>query len=440
MKKITIALCSLFFLPAMAQDHFGPLSTSKRVGILNGNMNPSEFANLGSRIEIQLFGLSVNASNNKIGFSDLDGDNFEDLLFRGNEGVDFGADLDLALPGVAFKVAGFGFGISSTAHVRASVNDIDPVLGRALTSDTFNLGTAQILNYDGNQRMNGTAWGEIGLSVARKVWENENHRFNAGVTFKLLFPGSYGNVGLSNLSGELNAAPNGDIILENPSGNLNIAYSGSLAENFEETENYTKSLFGGLNGFAGDIGVDYQWKSGTSYKLKVGASIKNMGSMTFKDTNNSNTNYALTGADINLEAFSDIEGIEDIEQELIADGAIAVTPGEQDFKVKLPTVFNLYADLKVVSKLNLTVFLQQKMNDNSGNDQITAQNLFSVTPRIGLGFFEAFLPVTIAEISGTNAGLGFRLAGFYLGSNSLFTAMGSGKQGDAYFGYRFGFL
>jgi len=447
MKKITIALCSLFFIPAMAQEHFGPLSTSKRVGILNGNMNPSEFANLGSRFEIQLFGLSVNASNNRVGINDLfkDETDFESLIFSGNEGVDFSTDLQVALPGFAFKALGWGFGVTLTGNVKANVNDVDPELGRALTGNDFNpIGVGSLINYGGNQRMNATAWGEIGFSAARKIWENENHRFNGGITLKLLFPGTYGNVGLDNLKGTITTQANGDVYLSDATANLNIAYSGNLAENFEETDNYTKSLFGGLNGMAGDIGFDYQWKSETSYKLKVGASIKNMGSMTFKDDNNHSTNYALNvgnGANaLNLEEFSDIEGIEDIEDVLIANGVLTETSQEKDFKVKLPTVFNLYADVKLISKLSVTLFMQQKMNDNSGNDQINAQNIFSVTPRIGLGFFEAFLPVSFTEIAGTNAGFGFRLSGFYLGSNSVLTAMGSGKQADAYFGYRFGFL
>ncbi len=442
MKKITLAACCLLALPAMAQEHFGGISTSKRVGILNGSMNPSEFANLSSRFEIQLFGASINASNNKLTISDaLNGDDFENLIFSGNGGVDFSTDAEIALPGFAFKAFGWGFAIRSGANIKANISNIDPVLGNALIGDTFDLiGNTSILDYGGNQRMNATVWGEIGFSAARKIWENEKHRFNGGVTLKLLFPGAYGNVGLRNLKGEITTEADGTTYLSNASGNLNIAYSGSLADNFEETSNYSSALFGGLNGMAADFGFDYQWKSGTSYKLKVGASVKNMGSMTFKDDNNQSTNYQLNANALNLELFSDVEGIEEIEEVLLQNGVLTTTSEKNDFKVKLPTVFNLYADVKVVSKLNVTLFMQQKLNENSGNDQISAQNIFSITPRVGLGFFEAFLPISFTEIAGTNAGLGFRLSGFYLGSNSAFTALGSGKQADAYFGYRFGFL
>jgi hypothetical protein len=53
------------------------------------------------------------------------------------------------------------------------------------------------------------------------------------------------------------------------------------------------------------------------------------------------------------------------------------------------------------------------MNKDSENSQITSQNIFSVSPRFALGFFEAYLPISFHEISGTTAGLGFRLSGFF---------------------------
>ena len=115
--------------------------------------------------------------------------------------------------------------------------------------------------------------------------------------------------------------------------------------------------------------------------------------------------------------------------------------GTKDFKVKLPTVLSTYVDLKLVPKLYVTAFLQQKLNEDSGNDQITAANIFSITPRINLGFFESYIPVTFHEISGTNVGIGFRLGGFYLGTSSMITALiNDSKQADAYLGFRWGFL
>lgn len=445
MRKITLLFCAFFVLPAIAQEHFSGLATSKRVGILNGNMNPSEFANLGSRFEVQLLGLSVNASSNKVGFSDIvDGEDLEALIFSGSEPVDFTTNAEIILPGFAFKALGWGFGISASGHITANVIDVNSDLGRAVTDNSLDATTAAaIITNSGNQRVNATVWGEVGFSAARKIYENEKHRFNGGITLKLLFPGSYANMGAGNFSGNISYAT-GNPVLTNGHANVNLAYSGNFADSFTDSSDYTSSLFGQLKGMATDIGFDYQFKSGTSYKLKVGASIKNMGSMTFKSDDNKSTNYELDmapGQELELAEFDNAESLSDVEAVLLSHPEIFTETSETtDFKVKLPTVLNLYADYNIVSKLNLTLFLQQKMNKDDDNNQVASQNLFSLTPRVNLGFFEAFLPVSFNEISGTQAGFGFRLSGFYLGSNSILTALGDGKQADAYFGYRFGFL
>ena len=453
MKKITLLLCSLFFLPTFAQDHFSGITTSKRVGILNASLNPSELSNLNSKFEMQLMSFSLNVSNNKIGFSDIaDGNNLEDLIFKGSGPVNFNVDAEFLLPGVALKLLNWGFAVTTAGHIKTSVADFDPTMGDAFINGALNSvtsGTTTISNAN-NQRINAATWGELGFSASHKIFENEKNIINGGVTLKLLFPGSYANVGAENFQGTFTtnttnpSGPDfGKIILSNANADVNIAYTGGLANSFTNTSDYTKSLFGNLNGMAADLGVNYQLKgAGKSYKLKIGAAVKNIGSMTFKGDDNYSKNYKLTIADSNkldLNVFENVSGVKEIET---AFGSyLSVTENKKDFKVKLPTVLNLYADVKVISRLNVTLFLQQKMSSNSGNDQITSQNIFSVTPRISLGFFEAYLPIGVNEISGTTAGFGFRLGGFFLGSNSILTAIANdSKQADFYTGFRFGFL
>ena len=58
MKRITFIALALLSLNANSQEHFSGITTSKRVGILNGDINPSEFANLSSKYEIQLMAMS----------------------------------------------------------------------------------------------------------------------------------------------------------------------------------------------------------------------------------------------------------------------------------------------------------------------------------------------------------------------------------------------
>jgi hypothetical protein len=145
---------------------------------------------------------------------------------------------------------------------------------------------------------------------------------------------------------------------------------------------------------------------------------------------------------LDLSQFNNVDNLQDVEDILIQNGYLVAQPrNKSDFKVNLPTLFTLYGDFKIIPKVYITGYLQQKMQKDTGDNQITAQNIFSVTPRINLGFFEGYIPISNNDIAGTNVGIGFRLGGFYLGSSSIFTALTSdSKQADIYTGFRFAFL
>ncbi|MCF6132422.1 hypothetical protein [Flavobacterium wongokense] len=444
MKKLILTFGLLIGLSATAQEHFSGISTSNRVGILNGSLNPAEFANLSKKFEINFIGVSLDVANNKVGFSDLvSGDDLETLIFTGNDPVNMRFDGQIMGPGFATKWFGWGFAITTKANAKFDVVDVDPTIGQAIVNDNLILNTT-LLDNPGNQRVSGTSYGEIGLSVAKQLVNTENHSFNAGITLKILFPGSYSNAGLKDLNGTITQNATGAYLTTNAPATLNIAYSGNLADSFTNFNDYSKSIFGGLNGFAGDIGVTYEWKDGNNgYKLKAGASIRNIGSMTFKDDNNYNTNYTLnipTTNPLDLSQFSDVDNLSEVEQILLDGGYLTETRNKTDFKVNLPTTFSLYADLKIIPKFYVTGYLQQRMKKDDSDNQITAKNIVSLTPRFNIGIFEAYVPFSHDDVSGTNVGAGFRWFGFYLGSNSIFTSLADGKQADAYIGYRLGFL
>jgi hypothetical protein len=456
MKKLLFLAVFTFMLGAQAQEHFAGISTSKRVGIINLTINPSELANLNNHFEIQLLSSSLSVSNNKVGINDLfDDTNTEDLLLAGDKPINFTFSNQIIGPGVAVRLLKWRFAITSKAVMNAGVLNVNPVLASYLTgSDVHQLptnGVGEVVRSLANQRFNGTVWGEVGFAVARKVWENEKSLLNAGMNIKLLFPGSYANMGIGNFQGTItNDATSGDLLLTNATADVNFAYSGSLSQNFNETNQYTRSIYGNMDGLAADIGVDYQIKKGNSYKLKVGASIMNLGGMTFNDNENNSVDYKLniSGVDqkLKLNFFDGVDDIPAIRQHLIDEalaGNIEFTEikSNKDFKVSLPTTLNLYADVHLISKLNLTLFTQQKLNSNSRNNQITAQTIYSITPRFGIGFFEAYMPISYNDFSGNNAGLGFRLGGFFMGSNSILSAISAdSKQIDLNFGFRFAIL
>ena len=174
--------------------------------------------------------------------------------------------------------------------------------------------------------------------------------------------------------------------------------------------------------------------------------------MSFKGEDNVSRNYSLTindpsvvNAGLNLDQFKDAESIKDVERILLNSNGrngvqFSATNDTKDLKVKLPTVLNFYADVNIIPKFSITAFLQQRLNDNNSNDQITALNSLSLTPRFNMSLFEVFSPLSFNENAGILSGLGFRLGGFFMGSNAAFSVIAGGKQADFYMGYRYGFL
>lgn len=462
MRKLLIASISLIGITAFSQEHFAGLTTSNRVGVLSATNNPAELVNMSHTFEVGFYSLSANVSNNKVGINDLFSDSdLETILFTGNDPVNLRVDTEIYGPSFGMKYKKLAFAITTKITGKLDVVDVDPNLGDGLVNAGLNslFGSTTISN-DYNQRLNGSTWGEIGLTGAMNIINNAKHKFNVGATFKLLFPGSYSNLGLDKFNGTI-SNDLGEVYLSDVTDvDLNIAYSGGLAESFSNFNDYTKSVIGGLNGFSGDLGINYQWrdqpednpkKNQNKYKLNAGLSVRNIGSMTFKDDNNYATNYQLNipaatpgNPGLNLNQFENIESLQEVEEILISEGYLGVdaSRNKKDFKVKLPTTITAYADVKLIPKVFITGFLQQKLNDNNSNDQITAHNIITITPRFTTGFFEVFAPFSNTEISGFSSGVGFRIGGFFLGSSSVITALASdnSKKADIYTGFRWGFL
>jgi len=443
----TLSLLLLIGLPAFAQQHFTGLNATGRTGLVQAGINPAELANLGSRYEVQLFSVSANAANNKIGFSDLfEGGNLGDKLFRGNEAADLRFDGEIYGPGFAFQTGKWTFAVISKASAKLDLVDVDVNIGDAVTSaglDALITGSTTI-NTASNQRLNGTTWGEIGLAAAHNFYDDELHRFSAGITFKLLFPGSYANFGANRFTGTI-TNDLGDVELTNAQANLNIAYSGNLGDDFTRFGDYTSSLFGRLGGAAADLGVNYRMADESDpkkHRINAGLAIRNLGGMKLRSANNSDTNYLLLvqgNESLDLNQFQNVEGLDEIEDVLLASGYLDRTENtKKDFKVRLPSVFSAYADVRIVPRFYTSVYLQQKLNPDDANDQITYQNIITVTPRFALDDFEVWSSWSSHEISGISGGIGLRAYGFYIGSGSIITnLLSDNNQADAFIGYGF---
>lgn len=441
-------LLFLSFSGVFSQEHFLGITTSSRGGLLNGYNNPAELSNMNMKFDVSLFSTSINFSNNKLTFSDLlDGNNLEDKFFSGSEAADVRIDALVMGPGLAYKNGNWTYSISTLANIKANIINVDTKLGDAIQNGSISTLISQTsISSLENQRLNAATWGEIDLSLSRKLIDIARHQVNAGATIKLLFPSAYANFSASNLQGTIQNNF-GDIELANASAQVNLAYSGFLGNDFNDTSNYSNFFKQGINGVAFDIGGTYRFKEANSdkYIVSAGLAIKNIGGMSYKDDTNTSIDYNLNvdnfpTLDLNqFESASSLTEIEAILSQPQNAQFFQKTKTSQSFKVKLPTTINAYADFKLTHQFYATASINQKITDDSESDVTTTQNTYSIIPRFIYRQFEMYAPQSSNEISGFTSGFGLKIYGFYIGSSSIVTAvLNNSKQADIYLGFRFG--
>ena len=444
---LTLTTLTISFF-GFTQEHFSGITTSNRGGLLNGSINPAEFSNMNMKFDVNLFNTSINFSNNKLSFNDLvKGDDLENKFFSGTEATNVRLDALIYGPGLAYKNGNWTYAISTVANIKANIINVDVALGNAIQNGNLSgIISSNTISSTENQRINATTWGEIDLSLSRKLIEISRHQVNAGATIRLLFPSAYANFSASNLQGTIQNTL-GDIELVNASAQVNLAYSGFLGDDFNNNSNFSNFYKQGINGVALDIGGTYTFKEADSNKhiITAGLAIRNMGSMKFKDDSNTSIDYSLdvSGAEsLDLNQFENVSSLSEIEQILEQPTNAQYfqkTKTNQSFTVKLPTTINAYADIRVKDKFYVTASILQKVMDDSENDIATTQNTYTLIPRIEFKSFEFFAPFASNEISGFTSGFGFRVYGFYLGSGSIISAaLDNSKQADVYLGFRFG--
>lgn len=171
MKNTLLLTFGLLSTGVFAQEHFSGINTSRRIGLLNANINPAELTNLKNDYEVNIFNFSGNIANNKLTFGDLTGsdEDFEDMLFAGSEPVNMRADVEILGPAFGFKLEKWAFAISTGAKIKADVIDVNPALGRALTNGVTSIAEVDDIIANYNQKTSATTWGEIGFSVARDL-------------------------------------------------------------------------------------------------------------------------------------------------------------------------------------------------------------------------------------------------------------------------------
>ncbi len=419
-----------------AQSYIGFL-TDNYAGVHSVINNPANIADSRYRADINLASLNFGAFNDfyKIKVFDLlkDVDNFD---FNANGEKNFtlnnkgSINFDALGPSFMFNI-NQNNSIALFTRARIFVNALEingGLFDKFDNQDNIITDSFKFENQNSNFSLN--RWAEFGLTYAFVLVNKENHFFKVGLTGKYLYGlGSayfkMNNVGINYNDQNINIASNYTF-----TGNLETGNIGSYNE-----VNNTNFLDQKGSGIAGDIGFVYEFRpsnievnhpTDSKYRVKVGFSLTDIGTVRYEDgnVNNYDLNKDINGPGPNGNVTQDQFENQDFNT------LFTKTLSTNSIAAYLPTALHLNLDLNINQKFYVNLNTDYGLISSSQTNASFINNLVSLTPRYERKWFSAYLPLTFTEISGFQAGLGFRAGPLFVGSGSIISNLAS-KTGFA---------
>ncbi len=402
-------------------------------GIHGVTYNPSSIVGSKLRADINLFSVSV------FGGSDYFGINAGDLI-SSSDGFDFDEDsekfpsnnnnfvVNVDVLGPSFMLnlnKRSSIGLISRVRANFNLNDISGELYEVL-SDDFE--SNDDIAFD-SENLRGTvhAWAEIGLAYGRILMDKPNHLLKGGVTLKYLQGAGSAFVNSPGLKGTFSGSA--DILTSE--GELNYGTTEGFDSDDIDFNNITGS-------FGLDIGFTYQWHPSRAsdsipshkdpYKLKIGVSVTDIGSISYDNT--SIKNYNLNGT-VDTSTYDG-----DFEEFLDNNYPSSETDGKA--KIKLPTALHLLVDYRLTKKWFVSAQADLSLVKEATLLSNSVINTFILAPRLETRWFSFYAPLSFREYGDIAFGGGIRFGPLTVGSGSVFTNLlsDSSKTTDVYLGFK----
>lgn len=458
MKKFLLALSSLSFFSAHSQSFTG-FDQSNYAGVTGVYLQPASIVDSRMKFDMTLVGIDVSAYNNYVGikrsalkkdgpwsnpyssFNDPDFNN-KYLVARDNSHLK-ALGLNSRIAGPSFMVninAKNAIAFTSSVRNYANIDGVSPELAK-LAFNEFKYPNLWVTNLENkNLSIQEMSWAEYGLTFAHVFKDDNEHFFKGGVTVKLLQGIQSAYMFVSDLKYNFKT----DTTVSIFQSGVNYGHSANL--------NFTNVSFGGNNtgtqvfdysqsypGVGFDFGAVYEWRPDyqkhkydmdgekglwrrdeNKYKLKIGLSVTDLGSIKFKKGQTSNDFYANVGF-WNLKPIQP-KTIGELDDTLKA--RFPQTSSSSSYRMNLPTAVSLQVDYNVWKTIyvNFTPFIafQFKKNDTKVHDYSS----LTLTPRWDHKWFGVFVPVQYSFLDGMRAGLALRLGPVVIGTRNIAPVFG----------------
>lgn len=437
MKLLKIAILLLVCNFANAQSFIG--YTSDNYSGLHGvTLNPANIVNSKFRSEINLASASSTFNNDYFvaDFNELfSGEEFDDSRTEPKNNNNFTISADVMGPSFMFNLSPkSSIGIITRGRVVSNINELSGVLFENV-EDNFDNNEDFIIEED-NFTITTHGWAEFGLAYGHVLLDKEQHFLKGGVTLKYLRGlGNAYTIG-SNLlvDYQANTFVNGDGQITSTG---TIQYGSSNAFSVDGGGEF--KLEDNAQGLGADLGFIYEWRkdpidadnmANATYKLKLGVSVTDIGSINYKDADVKV--YDVTNS-INETQF---DSVEDFEDKL--DAFYTLVEERSATKVLLPTALHVTADYNLDSQFFLNFRSDLSLRKKGEVNTNTIDNTFTLTPRFERKWVSVYLPIGVSEYSGFQAGFGFRAGPLFIGSQTILTNLlsDSSKAANIYAGLK----
>lgn len=429
MQRLFLLSCFILLsiTPSLGQS-FSGIHTSNFDPLKQMFFNPAAMANSNMRWQVNVASFDINGSNDFIYISGLKGitkqegdfdyrDYFKER-FNGNP-KNVQADVDVRGPSFMFSFGKNAIGFSTRARAIVAINDIDENFASSLFNYQDDL--IQYLPSFKDERVNAAAntYFEYSASYARHLIDKGPHQLTAGVNVKLLDKVFYASFTGNNI--EFNKT----VFSQDVDSLINVGQSAfDMIVSNDLTDKKFNNKFG-IDGIAFDAGVEYSFKPlkmTEGYLVKVGVAINDIGKLR-QEYGNSTRIFQGTDRTVPTGNLLTPDGeVINFDQLLDSLGNRSTLTGK--FDVRLPTVMQIYADVKIIPKLY--VFAGAQINPSDFKKVDGLANLptrINIIPRFEFKTIGIFTPVSWDKYEGISAGAAVRVAQFSIGSSSIITSL-----------------
>ncbi len=470
MKKIVFVLLLLLSVYAQAQDYLG-FNQSNYAGVSGIYAQPASIANGRDKFDISLIGVSFYAYNNYVGvnkqafcqpfgpgaFHNFNDPNFKQNFMTTNENSQnkkMFVGSRIAGPSFLININhknAIAFAMSERNYV--NVDNVDPSLAHQLYNNVKDTALWGLALKNKNLSIQEMSWAEYGLTFAHVFTENTAHFFKAGVTLNILQGIQSAYVYVK----DFNYKFKNDTTISVYNSQFNYGHSSNLnvLNNVKPGSNNTGTgiidFSQSYPGISFNFGAVYEWRPDfmkyeydmdgehnlwrrdqNKYKLKIGLTVSDLGSIKFKKGPTS-FDFVSNVTDFSLHQLN-TSSVSQADSSLKAH--FTASTNSPTYKMALPTVISAQADYYFGKNLylNLTPYFAFQFTNRIA--KVHDISSIILTPRWDHKWFGAFLPVQYNLNDGFRAGLAIRLGPIAFGTSNFAPFLGIGGKtiygADAY--------